>query len=417
MLKKVLNSPVKDQIVLGLAILVFAGLFFSPAFQSIGIFLLSIIGLLSISKASLKQVPIWIFGLIGLYLISLVSIFYSTDISRYSEKILVKLPYLLSLPLCLAIIPLENRKKEYLVLSFVIFSTITGLISLIYYFIHFYEINASIEHSKPIPILMGKLNHIYFSVMSGFGTLLLFVRVLRRDRYFWFNIIFLFINLIIIHVIVSRTGVFAFYFGLGLLFISEMIRTKKVLLFLGFGFVFLLIFGLGLYFVPSWNSRLKNTIEDVSRIGKGSTMNNYSLSMRSEALKISKEVIKKHPILGVGEGSLIEAMEKEYVLQKSEITKENYTLPHNQFIQNWATTGILSPIILFLIIISFYLTAYKTKNLQLLCFGSILLFSMNFESIIERQVGITFFILFGCLLYSIPNKIKTEAPHHPHHLI
>ena len=156
--------------------------------------------------------------------------------------------------------------------------------------------------------------------------------------------------------------------------------------------------------VPSWKNRLENTKTDFSKLKQKDDINHYSLSMRFEALKTGLKVFDNHQLTGVGEGGLQKSMTEEYNKSNSVLTIENHILPHNQFLQNGCTTGVFSVIFLLLIFILNGIISVRGNNYLLLSFLTIMFFSFQFESFLERQAGITFFILFLLILKANPKN-------------
>ncbi len=112
---------------------------------------------------------------------------------------------------------------------------------------------------------------------------------------------------------------------------------------------------------------------------------------------VTAEEIAKHP-LGVGTGDV------DYYLNKrlqsynlKEFATRNYN-PHNQFLQITLEIGVFSLIIFLLF---FYFTmqfAIKNKNWILLILIINLFFNSLFESMLQRQSGIVFYVFFIVVL-------------------
>jgi len=119
-----------------------------------------------------------------------------------------------------------------------------------------------------------------------------------------------------------------------------------------------------------------------------------------------------HP-LGVGTGNVDDYLgEQLNNLNQEELAKQNYN-PHNQFLQIAIELGIFG--LLYLIVMLIYLLRYAwlKKDYLLLILISSLIFNSLFESMLQRQSGIVFYVFFVCFLLSLTKNeivqdIKTE---------
>lgn len=178
-------------------------------------------------------------------------------------------------------------------------------------------------------------------------------------------------------------------------------------------------FIIAIFTVPSLNNRLRNTQKDLNHYNEGKELNHYSISMRLESLKTAWKVYKTSPILGVGVADINQEMNAQYEADKSPLMHENRKLPHNQFLQTLTSLGLAGLFSLLLIFIypffkpNKYLTGSKFQYL-FLAFLVLCFFSFQVESILERQIGVTFFSLFYILLGNSarPENLDTTNPKH-----
>lgn len=379
------------------------------------------------------------------FFFSLISYSYAENHHEFWAKIQVKLPFLL-LPIALANPDVISKRDFKIILRVFVGSVLlVGLISFVNYVVNYAAINETILHSKPIPILFGKDNHIYFSILLAFATWAALFLYWDRDSHHQttetnrhaellpenesragisaspdlmprnevspiFNlhkrtektILLAAITclLIIMHTICSRTGLVAFYaacFAAAVWFVVEKRRFFHGIIAI---IIALLIAIAAVAFIPSLHNRYANTKEDLSKLTHNQNPNYYSITMRVEALKAAKNVYLNHPILGVGEGGLIDEMEAEYTRQNSILMKENRHLPHNQFVQSACTTGLAGLAIMLVFFILPFFEQNIRRNLPMLVFLVICFTAFQVESVLERQVGITFFCFFYLLLPS-----------------
>lgn len=381
------------------------GLFVSPMLISLGGSILLVGSVLTWKNKEIKLLinPSSLL-LILFFLLSLCSFFYSSNHVMYLNKITVKIPYIL-LPLVFLnnkLLSSDNLRKVLIFFSVAAF--IVGSISFGNYLIHFKEINAEILHSKPIPILFDRINHIYFSVILAFSVWVsLFLWQTEKGEY---KVVYLFVflgGLVFLHTICSRTGLAAFYFSCLAAIIWLMYEKRKVILGMATSISIGVIAILSIIFIPSLHNRFENTIEDIKKISNNENPNYYSIAMRVEAIKVSWLIFKNNPLLGVGEGDLDDVIQSEYTAKNSILTEENRKLPHNQFIQTMCTIGIVGFVVLLILFIMPFYKQNMRKNFLFLMFLMTIFISCQVESVLERQVGINFFCFFY-LLFSTETK-------------
>lgn len=115
---------------------------------------------------------------------------------------------------------------------------------------------------------------------------------------------------------------------------------------------------------------------------------------------ITGQIIADHPF-GIGLGNLESEMKQRLIqLNQHELVEKNYN-PHNQFLQIAAEIGLFG-LLLFLSILSFVVRFALQRKDELLVF---LVFSLIvnclFESMLQRQSGIVFYIMMICALLTV----------------
>jgi O-antigen ligase len=282
-----------------------------------------------------------------------------------------------------------------------------GLFSVINYWFHQEEINQLLLQSKHIPII-GGMHHIYFGILNA---LLIITKIAEwimgtnRERGKWLFIedvcaVLIFIWL---HILSSRTGLYAFYIVIPCLIIVALFFNFKIYKKLYWLIIPIIIMPIISYsFFPSFKNKIANTTEDLKATKEGGEEVNFkSMGMRLEAWKHAFTLIKQKPILGHGAGNVERVMQQEYNNSGSELLIENRIGPHNQFLEYAIKFGILGPILLLFLLIKLIFYAFGAKNLRLvglIVFVSIIL---CLESILERQQGVILFSLIYFLAFPI----------------
>jgi O-antigen ligase len=118
--------------------------------------------------------------------------------------------------------------------------------------------------------------------------------------------------------------------------------------------------------------------------------------------KSAFNIIRKNFVLGVGTGDIQDELNKEFMRSdlRNEIKGRNFNT-HNQFIEVMTENGLIG-LILFLSIFGIMLyISISEGNLLYTMFIFIVLFSFQFETMLNRLAGVAFFPLFSFLLLHI----------------
>lgn len=350
----------------------------------------------------------------ALYIAYLIGAFFTNNIPE-AQKLLENKLSLLFIPLLFSF-DLENKNQflrtSVLGLTFgVILSSFYGLINAI--------INYSESHSilSFMTIGISPIHHpTYFVVFHIFSVSLVLYGYKSKWKGFilYWIIPFVFFSLIIQGLCLSLAGLlflFASVFIIILFFLKKILSQKlfRISVFI----VPTILTGIT-FSIPQFegefngafkyaNSYFSNPVEFIkSREG--------SLSGTEERLimwTVTFQEIKKHPF-GVGTGNLdvnLQNRLKSYGLHK--LAEKNYN-PHNQFLQTTLEIGIFGFIILATIIGIVLYQSFILKNGLLLILGTNLLFNSLFESMLQRQSGIVFYVFWIVLLLIIFQKSNLE---------
>lgn len=126
--------------------------------------------------------------------------------------------------------------------------------------------------------------------------------------------------------------------------------------------------------------------------------NSASLIQRFEYWRTSLQIIKQNPVTGVGTGDLPKAFEEQYIKANSRLSSQNRLRSHNQFLSITVAFGVIG---LAWFLFTMLYPGIKTRNFNnyfYVIFWIILMLSMLTEDTIESQEGVTFFIVFTCLM-------------------
>jgi len=262
-----------------------------------------------------------------------------------------------------------------------------GVSSVIHYFQHRGFYDQMVLESKPIPLYSG-VYHIEFATIMGVVVLLLIRGLIQGDfldRYL--AIASVFVLLICMHILGSRTGLILVYLGSALM-ITKWILLKpdyrpKVLMLLP-----LLL--LGLFAVPSARNRIVNTWVDLKTTWTGGDVTHQSFGQRWIAWKASMSVLGSEPNAAMmGSGAWTDdRLQKEYANLDVSLAERHRIGVHNQWLEWSLQSGWMSATIFFV----FVFLGLKTVNERLFQSSQYiwlaLVSAMMFESLLERQAGI-----------------------------
>ena len=337
---------------------------------------------------------------LGVFLFFIVlSMIHGCHFNELMAKILVRLP-LAFLPSLVSYVQLNKLSfsKYWLFFSLPIFWL--SLASVFNYIDHYAFLSQMVLESKPIPIYSG-VYHIEFSVITAI-VLLILIGWKMEDKipkimgtHIFFYLVFggLFIAL---HVLSARTGLLGFWSGILLMNFQQgkKISLKYILI----GIVALT----SMLFVPSIQNRIINTYEDLTAVTQNKDLNHKSFGQRWEAWKAIVHAGSETPLFGVGQCNIEWKMQQSFDELKSNLDAENRISPHNQYLQWFIEIGIVG-MLLWIICYSVFLIWMRRTGVskQLWLVVMALIFSMNFESLMERQSGVMIIIVSLLLISSM----------------
>lgn len=143
--------------------------------------------------------------------------------------------------------------------------------------------------------------------------------------------------------------------------------------------------------------RLHKIFWEIEMFKKYNVADGHSVMLRWLYWKTGFEIIKEHPIIGVGTGDVQDVFNEKH--QADGIVSEKYwRRAHNQYLTYFITYGVIGGIYFLFFLFYPIVKQNRTNDLMYVSFFSIVLLSMLTEDTLETQVGITFFAFFNTLL-------------------
>lgn len=334
---------------------------------------------------------------------------WSSDFQEGINDLQSKSAFLL-LPLMIA--SLDWKKEELLlVLRFFLFGIIlTDIIYLGfggYRFLFLEEPSTVLFYSE---LTSPFKNHPAFtSSYSIFGIVyLLYLFFEKRERFEksknWNIIVILFLWLMVV-LYASRMQILVILFIISLMLCWYLIPKKKFFKLL---FTVALFYGITFLVTSSLSvtaSRLENATSNIAGLqNKKEELQNIRFQLWESALEIGS----KNMLLGVGTGDINSSLMENYVLKGFEKAKEKQLNAHNQYLQSFATLGIVGLISYLLLLIIPSLRAIKTKNFIILAFYLIFALGTLTECMLETQRGSVWLAVFGSLFWGRENFLSDK---------
>ncbi|MFM7724394.1 MAG: O-antigen ligase family protein, partial [Bacteroidota bacterium] len=190
-------------------------------------------------------------------------------------------------------------------------------------------------------------------------------------------------------------------------------QRKGRTFFLGFFAVGILAISLGISLIPSLQSNLKDSFTFLmdylkdpygyTHLPRGEIRGNDARLILWTA---SAEITSQHPN-GVGVGNLPAAMEAK-LLQYGQVNlAKEHLNSHNQFFHTAIETGWIGLIWLIFLVVGLIFWGIRNASSILVVVTAGFAFNGLFESMLERQSGIVFWLLWSCLCLGLHRSFKT----------
>lgn len=393
---------------LGLFLLL-TGLFFSKVALSAGMVVLVGCAVVHHCKRGIRhfelEKPFLVYT--SVFLMYLVTGFYSEDKQFFTERIRVCLPFLL-LPFTFSLPMLDKEKKSSLwLIYYLLLTSVTAIWSTIGYFLVYDSIGLFTENGT---LLSTPINHVRYSLMVAFAILVgihLFFNFGFKHRHSKFFILLLVVFLILfLHFLAVRSGIVGFYFSMVFIGLREIVARKKIrhtILAASIFAISLTSFRL----IPSFQKKYQVTCQSVSSMLQKQEIENISDNGRMKSIEAGLHVGFSNLWTGVGVGDVKNEVVKYYKDDSSDWASREL-LPHNQFVFVFAAVG-LPGLFLFTFAVLYPLFYYRFwRNNLIMGFNLIMLSSFLFDHTLETQIGVGFYLVFQLMLIQIAKLGSSE---------
>ena len=349
-------------------------------------------------KTAFANKFMWLF--IAYYLMHLIGMLYTDniDVGRYDLEIKLSL---LVFPLVFASFPAISKDKYYnLGLAFIIGCTLACLVDLILGYINYMAFD-DIKY-----LLYGRLSFFhhpsYFAMYLALAmAIMLHGLIISSDelplsnKRLYLVLIPFFMGMTIL--LMAKSGILSIGMVLLITLIFLLVK-KRFLAFGGLSLALTVAIAGTLWLAPGVFNRIQTTwavvLQAQSNI-ESSTVE--STAGRMLVWNKALDLIKENPILGVGTGDIKDELVQKYAESGLSGIAGKQLNAHNQFLQSFATLGILGFLSLVLGLLLAGIIAIRKGNIVYLMFIIIVIINALTESILEVQAGVIFYAFFNSL--------------------
>jgi len=386
--------------------------FFMPIYSKIMPSIISLMVLNWLIEGKFKKIPaifserhrLLTFSFAALYVLYLVGMLYSKNLDYGFFDLQIKLS-LICFPLIFATIdrdfPFQKLMKD--VYKAFIAGCVTG--TLILFGISIYDFIRSQDPAVFYYTRFSRFIHpSYLSMYLNLAVSILAYYMIRKEHPLTNKIRILLAMpaiyfSIVIFLLSSKAGIFSLFFLFLMIIMYLLVVNKQVWKGLLFLFLVMVAFYTGFRFLPTTAERFKKTESVLSEQKKSSPENMESNSERLDVWKSGIEVIRKHPVFGVGTGDVKDALLSEYQKENKLFVYNMRLNAHNQFLQTYIALGILGALLLiFMLVLPGWLAI---RRIHFIYFSFLAVFTFNtlVESMLEVQAGVIYYAFFNALLF------------------
>lgn len=346
----------------------------------------------------------------ALYVLLLVSAFYTVDWVDWRHETYRVLPWLV-VPLAFtAAVPLNGKQRLTVGCFFIIATALLGGATLGQYLLDPAAANAAFGLGQSLPAVTG-VTHIPFSVMLilamwGAWHLALHPRMKKAARLGLAFVVVLIV--VVVHVLAYRTGLLVLYLTLAIETLRLVFR-RRIWLGLSLAGALVVVPWLAFTFLPPVRERVGITFYDVIQYRQGHDINELSLARRLAAWQSALVVAQSSPWLGVGPADVKDALMRQYEWHDYGVRPENRIMIHNQYLHYLVGGGILG-LSLWLLLLVWPLAQPATRrNPYIRSFLLVMAGAMLVDSLLQVQISFNLFV-FGYSFLVVAAERRLTAP-------
>ncbi|HZV68839.1 MAG TPA: O-antigen ligase family protein [Saprospiraceae bacterium] len=328
------------------------------------------------------------------FLLFVVSIVYAGNLSEWWQLTHPKFPFII-LPLGFLVLKPFSRKEYMLItLSMIVLAVWSTIWVQVAFYSEHYLFSQSLGFGGSLPT---PINHIRYSVVISLSMIICLAFAIEgwKLRYSWerwaygLTSVYLFYFL---HVLSVRSGLAIAYAGIFLMVLFYLRKFNPVSRLAIIACIVIAPF-LAYKVLPGFEQKINYTIYDLGMF-KQDQGNAYSDSERWQSWRAGIVIGNQHPFFGTGPGKFRTSLKTYY---KDELKKDDFTRPHNQFINVFAEFGLfgLAVFLFFLLYPMTFRFFWKPPLIPVLYIMQIL--TMLVEHPLDTEFGSMLFVLLTVL--------------------
>lgn len=344
MLNKLLNEW-RRSIIFGLLVMMILSLFVSRSLLSVSMIGFVIAAFLHSDIAGhvrhfLTSPLLW--GMSVLFLLPLLSGIWSADSNAWVDMVRIKMP-LLFLPLAFAgNWQLSKKEWEWLALIFLAAVTTGTIWSLFYYVSDARAVNESYLRAKSIVTPLED-DHVRFSWLVNAAILLAGWMLLEKKlpgKFFTAIIIAIITWLIIfLHILAARTGLLSFYLTALVAITWFIIKHARRLIATALLIVILAMPVAAYFILPTFHNRVRYFLYDINYFRQIDYVPGTTDRIRLISMKAGWELMKTHPVSGVGFGDILSGARQWYDRHYPGMIEKDKIYPSSEWLMYGAGCG------------------------------------------------------------------------------
>ena len=244
----------------------------------------------------------------------------------------------------------------------------------------------------------------YASMYTVFAIVTVFYLVvqLNRSKKYLLTLVLFFPSIFLYS---SKVGIFSLFLIILFIILISIIKYKKVLV--STIILFLLTF---VFVIFAKNNERINAFIYHKKFNFDKKNNSITTDPRIFIWQSNIDLVKENLLLGTGIGDYKDEIAKVYTKNEYKAGLEKKYNAHNQFLENFASLGILGFLNLLILLVAATLISIKERRVLELAFLAIIGTNLLFESMFDKQAGTIFFVFFFSYFffsnYSEKNIVK-----------
>ncbi len=335
------NILSKTNLAVFFALCMIVGFLCSRVISSCAIFLFGMNAIRDVHPKDWFKQKWWLLGLVWIAVYA-ISWFWSADKEFWADRVQTKLPFLL-LPLAFGFLPAFTKKQLEIYTVGLCLLLLSGVgYSMSVFLKSSADLIAGYGYSQLMPT-PAYGDHISFSMALALAVVwcVYIFKDLEHKASKGIVATSILIFIVFLHILAAKTGLLGLYFfifcwGLSFLWGRNRIMGLVVIT------VLIATAVLSFKYVETFNKRIAYSMYSYQQYKEGNISADYSDIGRILSYDVAIVLIKKHPLKGVGAGDILNDMGEEYKVRFPTVKKEQYLVPHNQFLTVAVGTGVIS---------------------------------------------------------------------------